>query len=155
MLVAMDRISTQKRSDIVFLVVRGGDGDGVVELLGQLVPLVDGGSRIYFPLFIIFAREVNQIAVSARHAVTPDKQRPQFQIDGDILIGDMIMAQCSKINLQNLPYLLLQIHPTGYLQSLVVFLLVDPCECQRNEPQNKNGTFHWICFYNKSGNNYS
>jgi hypothetical protein len=102
MLVAVDSISAEKWPDVPLLVIAGGDGDCVVELLRQFLPLTDGGSTVDLSVLIFLLGDVDHVAVAVGHTVSSHQQRSQMQLDGCVLIGFVFVGKCSEIDLKAL-----------------------------------------------------
>lgn len=72
MLIAVDCISAQQRSDIILLALAGGHQDRVVELGAEFLPFAGSSSGIDFAVIILLLRDVDHVALVVGHAVSTD-----------------------------------------------------------------------------------
>lgn len=107
MLVAVNSVCAQQRSDIVLFALAGGDVDGVVEPGAELLPFGCSSGGIDFAVVVLFLRHVDHVPILVGHAVSADQQRTQVELDCQVFVCLVFGAEGTEVDLQSLPNFLI------------------------------------------------
>lgn len=150
MLVAVDCISAQQRTDIILFALAGGHRDGVVELGTEFLPLAESSSGVDPAVIILFLGDFDHVAIVIGHAVSADQEGAQVQLDGLVLVSFVFGTESTEVDLQGLPYLLVQSHRHCDPIGLIVVFLVD---CSLSENQDGHSQEQFVAHYTDCGMN--
>lgn len=150
MLIAVDCVSAQQRTDIILFSLAGGHSDGIVESGTQFLPLVECSSRVDSAVIILFLGNVDDVAIFIGHAVSADEEGAQVEFDGFVLVSFVFGTESTEVDLQSLPNLLVQSHRHCDPQCLIVVFLVD---CSLSENQDSQSQEQFVTHYTDCGMN--
>lgn len=144
-LIPMDGVGGQEGFDLVGFPVVGEHVDGVVELGGEFLPLVEGGVGVdLLHLVLLQVVEGNQVAVLVGAPVAAYQKGAESQFDGIGLAGSVFGGHGVEVDLDGLSNFLVETHAGGDGVGLVV-VLFENCGIGKDEEEGsyKDRYFHW------------